>query len=252
MNDNMNQLEPAQSADVESASLLPFAVAGLILVAMAYGGFKWWQVHQFETARASATPAIILGQPLKEFELEERGGEPFRSNDMRGKVWVVSYFFASCIGPCRILNGNIEELNNFPDLADVTWVSITCDPDNDSVGVLKQYAEKYHADPKRWLFCRSDIDYLKRVARGMSLALFIKTHSDHMVVIDRAGKIRGMFDGTSKNECRQLRVLLHECLAEKPPQEGDKPAAIDSEPLPVDPADCCDDIPAQPAIRSGT
>jgi hypothetical protein len=64
-----------------------------------------------------------------------------------------------------------------------------------------------------------------------------------------------MFDGTSKNECRQLRVLLHECLAEEPPAEAKgavDTAVIDSAPLSVDGVECCDDVSPQPAIRNGT
>jgi protein SCO1/2 len=203
---------------------LPFILAAIILVGAAYGGWKWWQVRQFERSRSENVFAAALAPPLTQFELTERSGEPFRSEEMRGRVWVVSFFFASCPGPCRILNGNIAALNTFPDLKEVTWVSITCDPDNDSVKILREYAESWHADPKRWLFCRADLDYLKRVARGMSLALHMRSHSDHAVVIDRTGTIRGMFDGTSRNECERLRVLLKECLAEEAPSNagGDK------------------------------
>lgn len=271
---NEPTLESPLHLEVErryDGSALPFAFAAVIFVFMAFGGWKWWQVRQFETSRAVGVPVSIAPLPLDSFELDERGGQPFRSAEMRGRVWVVSYFFASCIGPCRILNGNIQELTSYPDLADATFVSITCDPDNDTVDVLKQYAELYHADPKRWLFCRSDLDYLKRVARGMNLALFLKTHSDHMVVIDRAGTIRGMFDGTSKYQCQQLRTLLHECLAEQPPKKETAvedttapptTSATSAAPLYDPTVECCDDdpallqqtqpaLPVQPANRSG-
>jgi protein SCO1/2 len=255
------QAEPQATDGRATGAMLPFVLSGAILVAMVYGGWKWWQVRQFEAARSMGTPVVVSPLPLSDFELEERGGQSFRSAEMRGKVWVASYFFASCIGPCRILNGNIQELTSQPDLADVTWVSITCDPDNDTVEVLKQYANQYHADPKRWLFCRADLDYLKRVARGMNLALFMKQHSDHLVVVDRAGTIRGMFDGTSTYQCQQLRTLLHECLAEAPPQAGIEVKQLDETISPpaaaastsVDPAlECHDDEPTQPANRSGT
>ena len=97
----------------------------------------------------------MIGPPLKEFELTERSGKPFRSADMRGRVWVATYFFTTCPGNCIRLNRNIQALHNLPELKDVTWVSITCDPDTDTLEALRKYADHWKADPERWLFCRA-------------------------------------------------------------------------------------------------
>jgi cytochrome oxidase Cu insertion factor (SCO1/SenC/PrrC family) len=202
----------------ETGSLLPFVLAGAVVVAMLYGGYKWYQVRQFEAARARELPASTMRIPLTDFELTERSGRPFRSAEMRGKVWVASYFFSSCIGTCLTLNENIARMNRQPDLADVSWVSITCDPDNDTLGVLSEYAKKWNADPNRWLFCRGDFEYTKGVARGMNLALAMKMHADHAAVIDKTGTIRGLFDATSTLQCDRMRALLRECLSEPSPE----------------------------------
>ena len=53
----------------------------------------------------------------------------------------------------------------------------------------------------------------------MNVFLSLKGHQDIAIVIDKAGKIRGMFDATSKSQCERLHNLLLECLAEKPPQD---------------------------------
>jgi len=216
-----------RSAANQSGSLLPFVLAVAVLVAMLYGGWKWWQVRQFQLARSKELPASQLRIPLTNFELTERSGEPFRSAEMRGKVWVASYFFSSCIGTCLTVNENIARLNRRPELAKVTWVSITCDPDNDSLEVLRNYAKRWEADPKRWLFCRGDFEYTKGVARGMNIALAMKLHSDHAVVIDRTGTVRGLFDATSRYECERMQALLSECLAEDPPAEAPAAETID-------------------------
>jgi protein SCO1 len=212
--------EPSLPAPGPSAgSTLPFFLALAILFAASYGAWKWWQVHQFDLRRGDAIPIASVGPPLTEFELTERSGQPFRSADMRGKVWVVTYFFASCPGSCIRLNQNVQMMNNLSDLRDVVWVSITCDPANDSVQVLSDYAKRWNADPQRWLFCRADLDYTKRVALGMNLALYRQGHQDYAIVIGKTGKIRGMFDITSKSQCERLHTLLLECLAEPSPQE---------------------------------
>jgi cytochrome oxidase Cu insertion factor (SCO1/SenC/PrrC family) len=201
-----------------AGSTVPYFLAFALLLGIAYGGFKWWQVRQDEIARGQAITATALGPPLTEFELTERSGAPFRSADMRGRVWVAAYFFTTCPGSCIRLNENIQLMHNLPELADVTWVNITCDPDNDTLEVLRDYADRWQADPKRWLFCRADLDYTQRIARGMKLFLSYKGHQDRVVVLDKAGKLRGMFDATSRSDCERLRIMLVECLKEEPPQ----------------------------------
>jgi cytochrome oxidase Cu insertion factor (SCO1/SenC/PrrC family) len=218
-----------QPATPASGSAVPFVLAIAVAIAAAYGGFKWWQVEQFEAHRGEAISLTTVGPPLTEFELTERNGDTFRSADMRGKVWVATYFYASCPGQCIRLNQNIKLMHNLPELKDVTWVSITCDPDNDTLPVLKDYADRWQADPKRWLFCRADLPYIKRVGLGMNLDIYRQSHKDYAVVIDKAGKIRGMYDGTSRADCERLNTRLQECLDEPAPHDvvasGEKKAS---------------------------
>jgi cytochrome oxidase Cu insertion factor (SCO1/SenC/PrrC family) len=212
--------QPASASPTGSSGLaLPYALSAAVLIAMAFGAWKWHQVYQFDIAKSEAIPVGMAGPPLTEFELTERSGKPFHSNDMRGRVWVASYFFTTCPGQCLRLNANIQILSNMPDLKDVIWVSITCDPDNDTVEALRAYADRWKADPDRWLFCRADLEYVQRVAAGMQVYLSLKGHQDRAIVIDKQGKIRGNFDATSEVECKRLKSLLLTCLDEKAPQD---------------------------------
>lgn len=198
-------------------SALPYWLSLMVLFGASYGGWKWYQVRAFEASR-EVGGVTFMGPPLEEFELTERSGKPFRSVDMHGKVWVTSFFFASCAGQCPRLNANIKHLHDEPELKDVTWVSITVDPDNDTLEVLDDYAKRYQADPERWLFCRGDFDYIKRVGEDiMKLEVTWRGHKDYAIVIDRDGKVRGMFDATSINQSKKLKMLLLKCLAEPAP-----------------------------------
>jgi cytochrome oxidase Cu insertion factor (SCO1/SenC/PrrC family) len=174
-----------------------------------------------------------IGPPITEFTLTERSGKEFRSADMKGKVWVVSYFFTTCPGECLRLNRNIQVMHMRPELKDVTWVSVTCDPDTDTVDALNVYADGLKADPARWLFCRADLEYTQRVAKGMNLFLSRKGHSNHAVVIDKWGKTRGIFDGISTADCERMQKLLVKLVAEtEPPHDpadGDKTASREIE-----------------------
>jgi cytochrome oxidase Cu insertion factor (SCO1/SenC/PrrC family) len=215
MSSELNNGTPPRDA----GSMVPYALCLVVAIGMAYFGWKWWQVRQFDLTRGEAIPANVIGPPLTEFELTKSDGRAFRSVDMRGRVWVASYFFTTCPGQCLRLNANLQMLNAEPALKDVTWVSITCDPDTDTIEALQAYGERFKADPTRWLFCRADLNYVKRVAKGMGLFMSLKTHQDVAIVIDKKGKIRGMFDATSESQCNRLKAKLLECLAERSPNE---------------------------------
>jgi cytochrome oxidase Cu insertion factor (SCO1/SenC/PrrC family) len=213
-----SQQPAAQPAKPTIGAALPYFLALAVLFVMAYGGWKWWQVRQFELGRGQAIPATAVGPPITDFELTERSGKPFRSAEMAGKVWVATYFFTTCPGTCLKVNQNIQFLNQLPELKDVTWVSITCDPDNDTLAELRKYADGLHADPERWLFCRGPIEYTQRVAKGMSVALIRQGHQDRAIVFDKAGKIRGNFDALSRTDCDRMHTLLLTLQKEEPPQ----------------------------------
>ncbi len=219
MNQELEHDSTPSSEPNFAGSTVPFMLCAIVLIGMFFGGWKWWQYQQWKEIKSQAISANAIGPPLTEFELTERSGKPFRSLDMRGRVWVASYFFTTCPGQCIRLNSNIQVLSKTPELKDVTWVSITCDPDNDTLEALRAYADRWQADPERWLFCRADLEYIQRVAKGMKIFLSLKGHQDYAIVIDKQGKIRGLFDGTSESQCKRLKNLLLECLEEKPPHD---------------------------------
>jgi protein SCO1 len=195
-------------------SAVPYWLTLAVLLAALYGGFKW---HQVQTAHSGGDLEEISLPPLEEFELTERSGQPFRSRDMKGKVWVVSFFFSTCTGSCSRLNSNIKYLSNLPEIEDVTWVSITVDPERDTLEVLRQYAGDHNADSKRWLFCRGDFPYVKRIAHDMLKVggVSYQGHNDYAVIIDRDGEIAGMFNATSIEQTARGIETLKKLLAKK-------------------------------------
>lgn len=205
-----SQFSPMQN------SSLPYWLALLALFVASYGGFKWYQVAKFERERNAGGIVLDDAPPLESFELTERSGKPFRSAEMLGKVWVATFFYSTCPGSCTRLNANIQDLTKIPSLHDVTWVSITVDPENDTLPVLRDYADRYGADPDHWLFCRGDLAYVRRVGRDIFRVddVYYKGHKDYAIVVDRQGKVRGMFDATRTSQCLLLKQLLEECLAE--------------------------------------
>ncbi len=184
---------------------------------------------------------IDAGPTIPAFKLTRENGKEFDSKDMLGKVWVASYFFANCPGPCYRLNQALADIQTEKDFDEVKFVSITCDPENDTPDALRQYAARFSADPKRWTFLTGDDKDLIKVGNHcFSLPVAAKTHSEMAVVLDRQSAIRGYFHLTDPDDLKEIRKRLYQVLREKVPAakssataskaeaESDKPAAAQS------------------------
>ena len=109
-----------------------------VLLALLYGGFiSLCANRQADQAifASHTSPAAEPDHVIEDFTLTDQSGQPFGSAELKGKVWIASFFFASCPATCRQLNQALAGVQAAtPD--DVILVSLTCDPDNDSPEVL--------------------------------------------------------------------------------------------------------------------
>src|SRR6516225_4720166 len=115
-------------------------------------------------ARTPPEPDISL--PLSDFSLTERGGKTVTRDDLHGKVWVASFVFTRCSGPCPSVTATMARLQGeLKDQPDVRLVTFTVDPERDQLTDLNQYADRFGADPKRWLFLTGKKDDVNRLLR---------------------------------------------------------------------------------------
>lgn len=202
-----------------NTSNLPHFITGAIALAALYGGWKLYQVEQSRPVGGISEVRLPL---LEDFELTERSGDQFRSDDLDGKVWVATFFFSTCDGSCSRLNANIKRMTTLKEIEDVTWVSITVDPETDTIEALREYADNLRADPDRWLFCRGELDYVKRLADDVLSVggVQYRGHNDYAVVVDKQGNVRGMFNAVSKSQSDRMVTLLEELVKEPAPAEA--------------------------------
>lgn len=167
--------------------------------------FAFTFVRELRSARAGALPKI---HQVQDFRLTDENSRPFGLKDLQGKVWVADFVFTACSGICPMMTKHMSQLaRTFDQIPDVTFVSITVNPENDSPGVLKEYAEKYKYQKERWHFLtgiREEITDL--VLNSFKLGSIEEPifHSPHFALVDRQGWIRGYYDGTDKDKMKQL------------------------------------------------
>jgi len=193
--------------DKHSNQLL-FIVGLVIVVLLAIGGAL--VINQANESRAEIPKLWEMPQ----FQLTERNGQPFGSEDMKGELNVVNFFFTSCKSICPVMNARMNELYQYyADYDFVRFVSISVDPDVDSLAALRAYAESWGVDDDRWVFLRGPIDQVAElIEKGFKLPAndLPGGHSSRFVLVDQNGMIRGYYDSFDDAQLRHLKDDIHE------------------------------------------
>jgi protein SCO1/2 len=170
-----------------------------------------------DLANQSRSDLPILGD-VPDFIFKERSGVAFGSENMKGKINIVNFFFTTCRGPCPIMNARVAELYKKYSTTDkVRFISISVDPKRDSLAVLRKYADDFGVTDERWLFLRGDLEEVHRVSeQGFMLAGDLPTiHSTKLVLVDKDNKIRGYYDSFDEESLKLLTVHVRELLYEE-------------------------------------
>lgn len=163
---------------------------------------------------------------VKPFSFTNQDGREITKQDVEGKVYVAEYFFTTCTGICPIMNTNMKDIyEEFRDEPDFMILSHTCDPDNDTVERLKEYADSMQVNPAKWLFLTGSKDSLYNAARVSYLLDDPKNnrqsieeqflHTQFFALVDRNGKVRKkIYDGLKKKELKELQKDIATLLKE--------------------------------------
>ena len=101
------------------------------------------------------TTTVTIPAPkmeLAEFELTNTKGEPITKADVIGQPTVFSFVFSRCITTCRPITMEVKKLHDKLADSDVRFVSVTVDPDYDTVEQFGEFADVYAPDYERWQF----------------------------------------------------------------------------------------------------
>lgn len=215
-------------------------VMGWLVVLFVFSGAMtcWtaWRLYRGDLGAAAgserdsdihATSAAKALEPLDDFTLTDQQGKPFHSRDLRGKVWIASFFYTSCPSVCRMQNMQVADLQRDYEGSDVHFVSVTCDPETDTPSVLANYAAMFSANPQRWHFVTGDFDYIERLGPKMQTTVKKEVHSDRLFVLDRQGHVRGSFRANESSQIVELKRLVDRLRDEPPTQLAEGSAGED-------------------------
>lgn len=142
---------------------------------------------------------LIKIGPVPKFELTDQNNAKISDKSYLGKVYVIEFFFSTCPSICPIMNKNMKDIQKeFSKESNFGVASITINPENDTVEVLKEHANQLGITSPNWHFLTGDKEYILSLAnKGFNLYAAENKkvnggfeHSGLFALVDKEGKIR--------------------------------------------------------------
>jgi cytochrome oxidase Cu insertion factor (SCO1/SenC/PrrC family) len=195
----------------------------VLAVAAVWGGVRVVGVIQGSQEPSAVVPAVLGRLPA--FTLTERSGRPVTLADLRGSVWVATFFFSRCQDTCPLQVARLVALGaEFREAPQLRLVAITVDPSHDTPGVLTDYARRLGLDRERALLLTGDRATIADLARrGFLLAVgevagpdvsggVLVAHSDRLALVDGDGQLRGTYESRDPEALGRLHDDLTRLL----------------------------------------
>jgi protein SCO1/2 len=162
------------------------------------------------------------------FVLINQFGDTVREREFEGCIYVTDFFFTTCQSICPIMSNRMANVvDAFGDKPNVKFLSVTVNPEHDSVNVLLDYAKAHGAVKGKWHFCTGAKPHLYELARKGFLLNAAQgdggpndfIHTQNFALIDPDQHIRGYYDGTDSLDVlrliKDIRVLDLETMGKK-------------------------------------
>lgn len=180
--------------------IVTIALWAVLVVVMlgVIGAGAWDRLRDRDRDTPKADLPVLFQAPA--FSLTDQEGKTVTDQDLRGHPYVASFIFTQCAGPCPLITAKVASLQKSIRNPAMQFVSFSVDPEHDTPAVLKDYAGRFQADPKRWHFLTGDPKAVYAAVRGMNAALEPANadnpimHATFLLLIDDRGQCRGIYD----------------------------------------------------------
>jgi protein SCO1/2 len=151
---------------------------------------------------------------INAFSLTDQDNNLITQKDIENKIHIANFIFTSCGSICPIMTKQMKIVEKeFGNNKDVVLLSYSVTPWIDSVTRLKKYADANKIESNNWhlltggkkeiydlarrsYFAEEDIGFTKDSSQFL--------HTEHVLLIDKTKRIRGIYNGTLQLEMEQL------------------------------------------------
>ena len=149
------------------------------------------------------------------FTLTDQNGKPFHFKPAGGKLVLVNFIYTSCPDVCPLFTAKLAAIQRALEgerRESYLLLSITTDPARDTAAKMKEYAEAFKPDLRRWHFLTGSPKYLALVwkdfgVRVQDLGNGQIQHTNLVTLIDGKGFRRVDYYGDKWQEKEVLKDL---------------------------------------------
>ena len=154
--------------------------------------------------KGGKTSTDTIWHKIKSIPFTNQLGQKVSLDDLKGKIIVLDFFFSHCPSICPGLARNMKKLQNSFQQSDsiVQFISVSVDPERDSVPQLRKFADRYNANHDTWWFVTGDrqqiYDFGNKEIRANIFDPGIDTafiHTENFFLIDTNRVVRGFYNG---------------------------------------------------------
>lgn len=141
---------------------------------------------------------------VKNIEFTNQLGKKVSLDDLKGKILVIDFFFTRCPSICPGLARSMKRLQDSFVNNDsiVQFISISIDPEHDSVPQLRKFADRYNANHDTWWFVTGNkkeiYDFALHELKAGLADKDVDTsfiHTENFFLLDKNRVVRGWFNG---------------------------------------------------------
>ncbi|MEO5647470.1 MAG: SCO family protein [Chitinophagaceae bacterium] len=170
-----------------------------------------------ETTKRGKKISDTVWHKLSNISLTNQLGKKVTFDDAKGKIIVLDFFFTRCPGICPKLTKAMRRMQKSFAKNDsiVQFISVSVDPEYDSVKHLKNFADRYEVNHDNWWLVTGDkkeiYDFAIKEMKANIADVNVDTafvHTEKFFLIDRDRVMRGFYDGLdSLSQARLARDI---------------------------------------------
>ncbi|MBC7846162.1 MAG: SCO family protein [Flavobacterium sp.] len=155
-----------------------------------------------------------INHTIANFSMTDQYNQTITQKDIEGKIHVANFFFTSCGSICPKMTNNLIAVQDILKKdKSIVLFSYSVTPWKDNVPVLKSFAKEYKITSPNWHLLTGKKEEIYELARksyfaeeniGFSKDTSEFLHTEHILLVDKNKKIRGIYNATLELEIQQL------------------------------------------------
>ena len=151
---------------------------------------------------------------ISNFHFIDQNGDTISNINFKNKIYIADFFFTHCPSICPKMTATIKAVyEHYKNNLRVAFLSHSVTPEIDNVSVLKKYAISNGVDNDQWHFVTGNKNDIYTIARksyfaeqqlGFSYDSTQFLHTENLILIDKNGHIRGLYNGTLPAEIPRI------------------------------------------------